>query len=170
MSFKKTLTKIVTSISLALLAMPLAGSVVQADAVNSNVAVPNTQVATVDAKTQKLDRIVSLAKKQLGKRYVMGATGPNAFDCSGLAMYVYKHAAGKNISRTTYTQVKQGRYVSLKLLRKGDLLFWGSRTAPYHVGIYIGNGQYIHAANPGQGVIKAHLSHYFYPAAAKRIL
>lgn len=114
--------------------------------------------------------VIALAKTEVGKKYVWGATGPNAFDCSGLVQYVFKNAAGVNLSRTTYTQVKQGTTVSLSNLKPGDLLFWGSAAAPYHVGIYIGNNQYIHAATPREGVKVQTLSSYFYPSVAKRVL
>lgn len=136
-----------------------------------------TQATATAAKPKKsvqatgdASAIVTLAKAQLGKNYVWGGTGANGFDCSGLTSYVYSKAAGVNIGRTTYDQVKQGTSVSMKNLQPGDLLFWGSASAPYHVGIYVGNNQYIHAATPGQGVIKQSLSSYFYPSAAKRIL
>ena len=135
--------------------------------------VPN-QTQTVHAAeqstTEKRESVAGLAKKQVGKRYVYGATGPSAFDCSGLAQYVYKKAAKKTLPRTTYGQVTKGKKVSLSHLKKGDLLFWGSASAPYHVGIYVGNGQYVHAATPSQGVRKQALSAYFYPSAAKRVL
>lgn len=114
--------------------------------------------------------IVTLATSQLGKSYAWGAAGDDSFDCSGLASYVYSKAAGVNIGRTTYDQVKQGTTVSMKNLQPGDLLFWGSASAPYHVGIYVGNNQYIHAATPSQGVVKQSLSGYFYPSVVKRIL
>ncbi|WP_283111531.1 C40 family peptidase [Lactobacillus gallinarum] len=139
--------------------------------------VPN-QTQTVHAAeqstTEKREAVAGLAKKQVGKRYVYGATGPSAFDCSGLAQYVYKKAAKKTLPRTTYGQVTKGKKVSLSHLKKGDLLFWGSASAPYHVGIhvgiYVGNGQYVHAATPSQGVRKQAISAYFYPSAAKRVL
>lgn len=135
--------------------------------------VPN-QTQTVHAAeqstTEKREAVAGLAKKQVGKRYVNGATGPSAFDCSGLAQYVYKKAAKKTLPRTTYGQVTKGKKVSLSHLKKGDLLFWGSASAPYHVGIYVGNGQYVHAATPSQGVRKQAISAYFYPSAAKRVL
>ena len=135
--------------------------------------VPN-QTQTVHAAeqstTEKRESVAGLAKKQVGKRYVYGATGPSAFDCSGLAQYVYKKAAKKTLPRTTYGQVTKGKKVSLSHLKKGDLLFWGSASAPYHVGIYVGNGQYVHAATPSQGVRKQSISAYFYPSAAKRVL
>ena len=114
--------------------------------------------------------VITLASAQLGKAYVWGGNGGNGFDCSGLTSYVYSKAAGVNLGRTTYDQVKQGSIVSMDNLQPGDLLFWGSASAPYHVGIYVGNNQYIHAATPGQGVIKQTLSSYFYPSVAKRVL
>ena len=114
--------------------------------------------------------IVALAKAQVGKNYVWGGTTPAGFDCSGLTQYVYNNAAGIDISRTTYTQVNQGKAVSLNNLQPGDLLFWGSASAPYHVGIYVGNGQYVHAATPSEGVKMQALSGYFYPSTARRIL
>lgn len=120
---------------------------------------------TVDASA-----VITLASAQLGKSYVWGGTGTNGFDCSGLVQYVYSNAAGVKLGRTTYDQVKQGSTVSMDNLQPGDLLFWGSASAPYHVGIYVGNNQYIHAATPGQGVIKQTLSSYFYPSVAKRVL
>lgn len=131
----------------------------------------NDNKALTEEKTvNKADKIVKLAKKQVGKPYVYGATGPNAFDCSGLAQYVYKKAVNKTLPRTTFSQVQQGKRVSMNHLKKGDLLFWGSVLAPYHVGIYIGGRQYVHAATPSQGVRKQALSTYFYPSAAKRVL
>ena len=120
--------------------------------------------------TKKQTAVAKLAKKQVGKRYVYGATGPYSFDCSGLVQYVYKKAGSKTLPRTTYSQVTEGKKVSLKKLKKGDLLFWGSSVAPYHVGIYVGDNQFVHAATPSQGVLKQSLSAYFYPSAAKRIL
>ena len=128
----------------------------------------------VQAASKKTERnkVVSLAKKQVGKRYVWGATGPYSFDCSGLTSFVYSKAIKKNITRTTYTQVKKGKTVkvSTRKLQKGDLLFWGSKRSPYHVGIYVGGGKYVHAATPSQGVRKQSLSRYFWPSTAKRII
>lgn len=113
--------------------------------------------------------VLALAKAEIGKKYVWGATGPNAFDCSGLVQYVYAKN-GVNLPRTTYDQVKVGQTVSMKNLQPGDLLFWGAAAAPYHVAIYIGNNQYINAATPKQGVILQTISTYYYPTVAKRVL
>ena len=107
--------------------------------------------------------ILNEAYAQLGKPYVWGATGPDTFDCSGFTSYVYKHAAGINISRTTYTQIDVGQAVSQDQLKPGDLVF------PHagHVGIYVGNGQMIHAPQTGE-VIKVGPVYDFY--AARRII
>ena len=149
--------------------------VVNSNSDNSNVNLNNmnndSDVKTAKDQTQiKRDKVVKQAAKEIGKPYVWGATGPNSFDCSGLTQYTYKHAIGKVLPRTTYTQVNLGTRVSMKNLKKCDLLFWGPKNAPYHVGIYAGNGKYIHAPQPGQNVRKQALSSYFYPSVAKRII
>lgn len=94
--------------------------------------------------------IVSYAKNFIGVPYVGGCMNPNVgFDCSGLACYVYSHF-GYNIGRTTYDQVNIGEPISYSEMEPGDLVFMlGSYSAPRHVGIYVGNGQVIHA--PGRG-------------------
>ena len=120
--------------------------------------------------SSKAASIVALAKEQVGKPYVWAAAGPDKFDCSGLVQYVYQHAAGINLPRTTYDQVKVGQTVTLNQLQAGDLVFWGSETAPYHVAIYIGNNQYVNAATPEQGTILQNVSSYNEPTIAKRIL
>ncbi|KGG54835.1 C40 family peptidase [Lactobacillus sp. wkB10] len=137
---------------------------------------PGVKIAKVQARTIKkksvkqAEKVVDLANAEVGKSYAWGGNGPQGFDCSGLAQYVYSKATGVNLSRTTYSQVKQGKKVSMQNLKPGDLLFWGSSTAPYHVGIYVGDNQYVHAATPAQGVVKENLSSYFYPSVAKRVL
>ncbi len=132
----------------------------------------NSHQAQAASVTTKRNKVVSLAKKQVGKRYVYGATGPYSFDCSGLTQYVFKRAIKKSITRATYTQVKRGKTVrvSTASLKKGDLLFWGSKSSPYHVGIYVGGGQYVDAATPSEGVRQKYLSSYFWPSTAKRVI
>lgn len=73
-----------------------------------------------------------VAKTQVGKAYVWGATGPSSFDCSGLVQWVYKNAVGKTVSRTTYTQVNEAVKVTVSTsrLQRGDLLFWGTSPLP----------------------------------------
>ncbi|WP_460999127.1 C40 family peptidase [Streptomonospora sediminis] len=101
---------------------------------------------------------VEHAKKEIGKPYVYGAEGPGSFDCSGLVQYAYKKA-GKNISRTTYTQFDQGRSVSRSNLKPGDLVFFYS--GPGHVGMYVGNGKMIHAPSSGKRVQIVKMAGYY---------
>lgn len=129
----------------------------------------DNKISSVQASSRAA-AVVALAKEQVGKPYVWGATGPDKFDCSGLVQYVYQHAAGINLPRTTYDQVKVGQTVPLDQLQAGDLVFWGSETAPYHVAIYIGNNQYVNSATPDQGTILQNMSSYYYPTIAKRVL
>jgi cell wall-associated NlpC family hydrolase len=107
--------------------------------------------------------VLNEAYAQLGKPYVWGATGSDTFDCSGFTQYVYEHATGIDISRTTYSQIDVGQPVSQDELQPGDLVF------PHtgHVGIYVGNGQMIHAPQTGD-VVKVGPVYNFY--AARRIL
>lgn len=139
------------------------------ETVKKTTANKNTNTSSIQASS-KAASIVALAKEQVGKPYVWGATGPDKFDCSGLVQYVYQHAAGINLPRTTYDQVKVGQTVPLDKLQAGDLVFWGSETAPYHVAIYIGNNQYVNSATPDQGTILQNMSSYYYPTIAKRVL
>ena len=97
------------------------------------------------------NRIVKIARAQLGDKYVAGHTGPNAFDCSGLTSYVYRTATGKTISRTSWTQYRASTKISRKSLLPGDLVFFFKRGV-HHVGVYIGAGKMVHAARPRDGV------------------
>lgn len=139
------------------------------ETVKKTTANKKTNTSSIQASS-KAASVVALAKEQVGKPYVWGATGPDKFDCSGLVQYVYQHAAGINLPRTTYDQVKVGQTVPLDKLQAGDLVFWGSETAPYHVAIYIGNNQYVNSATPEQGTILQNMSSYYYPTVAKRVL
>jgi len=82
----------------------------------------------------------------------MGATGPNAYDCSGLTTAAYR-SVGVSLPRTSQAQYRVGTPVSLSNLQPGDLVFYYSGIS--HVGIYIGNGRIVHAANPRSGVTTA---------------
>ncbi|OPG02083.1 hypothetical protein B1R27_34180 [Streptomyces sp. GKU 895] len=97
------------------------------------------------APNSRASAAVSYAYSKLGSPYVWGATGPDAFDCSGLTQAAYR-SAGISLPRTTYAQIDAGRRVSRSELQPGDLVFFYSAIS--HVGIYIGNGQMIHAPNP----------------------
>lgn len=108
--------------------------------------------------------IVNYAYQFIGTQYVYGATGPDAFDCSGFTSYVYRNAAGIDITRTTYSQLGVGTPVSYDELQPGDLVFTYGQD---HVGIYVGNGQYIHAPQPGDSVKVSPITSFY---AARRVL
>jgi cell wall-associated NlpC family hydrolase len=127
-----------------------------------------TQTAKPQASTQSnsstAQTVISAAQSQIGKPYVWGATGPNAYDCSGLVQYAYSQA-GKNVGRTTYQQAGAGQHISVSQAQAGDILMWGD----YHDAIYVGNNQYVHAPQPGQNVTQASISSYFMPDYAIRV-
>ncbi|SBM43947.1 Hypothetical protein PFR_JS13-2_1804 [Propionibacterium freudenreichii] len=101
------------------------------------------------AATSAAQTAINFALAQVGKPYVWGAVGPNAYDCSGLTMAAYK-AAGISLPRVTYSQMAAGTAVSQSTMVPGDLIFFYGGE---HVGIYLGNGQVVHAADYGTGVI-----------------
>ncbi|WP_267243053.1 C40 family peptidase [Streptomyces sp. PR69] len=105
--------------------------------------------APAKAADSRAAQAVSFAYGALGKPYVWGATGPASFDCSGLTQAAWR-SAGVSLPRTTYTQINAGRRVTRSQLAPGDLVFFYSGVS--HVGIYIGNGQMIHAPKPGDTV------------------
>ena len=92
---------------------------------------------------------VAYALAQVGKSYVYGAAGPNAFDCSGLTMAAYR-SVGVYLPHSSSAQIGSGRRVSSSELRPGDLVFYYSPI--HHVGMYIGGGRIVHAANPSSGI------------------
>ena len=105
--------------------------------------------ATAEAPDSRAAAALSYAYSKLGSPYVWGATGPDAFDCSGLVQAAYR-SAGISLPRTTYAQIGAGRRVSRSELAPGDLVFFYSGIS--HVGIYFGNGMMIHAPNPSAPV------------------
>ena len=144
-------------------------------ATSSNSSSSNTNSST--STSNSASKVISYAKKLLGKPYVWGAQGPNGFDCSGFTYYVFKNSAGITLPRTSSAQSKYGKSVSKSNLKAGDLIFFDTvgpnNGAVTHVGLYIGNGQFIHAAS-GQGkVVINNLNSSYYVKAyvnARRVL
>ncbi|MFF5706244.1 C40 family peptidase [Streptomyces sp. NPDC012794] len=112
--------------------------------------------------------IVSFARAQIGKAYVLGSTGPTAYDCSGLVQAAYRQA-GIKLDRVSQDQSMAGRSVSLSNLQPGDILYWGAKGSAYHVAIYSGNGKFIGAQNPSTGIVERNMS-YDMPTGAVRVL
>ena len=110
------------------------------------------EVKTTAPASGKGATVVETAKNYIGYRYVYGTAGPNTFDCSGFTSYVFK-LHGVSLSRTAKAQYGNGSPVARADLQPGDLVMFGpSVSGINHVGIYIGGGQIVHAANPSRGV------------------
>ncbi|MFI0898787.1 NlpC/P60 family protein [Streptomyces sp. NPDC020983] len=118
----------------------------------------------VAAPSPRAARAVAFAFRALGLPYVWGATGPRAYDCSGLTQAAWK-AAGVTLPRTTYTQINAGTRVPRGRLQPGDLVFFYSGVS--HVGIYIGAGKMIHAPHPGSTVRIAPISEMPFAGAVR---
>ena len=126
---------------------------------------PNVLLFSNNKSSKKVKNIINIAKTKLGRRYVWGAVGKGGtFDCSGFTSYVYKKN-GINIPRTSLNQSKYGKYVSRGNLKKGDLIFFDTskRRKGYvnHVGIYLGNGKFIHASSAKKKVVVSSLSKFY---------
>lgn len=116
------------------------------------------------APNSRASAAVSYAYKAIGSPYVWGATGPNAFDCSGLTQAAYR-SAGVGLPRTTYAQIASGERVPRSQLQPGDLVFFYQGIS--HVGLYVGNGQMIHAPNPSAPVRLAPISQMPFAGATR---
>lgn len=115
------------------------------------------------------DKIIQYAKSLLGKKYVWADEGPNTFDCSGFTWYVYKNIAKISLPRSSKEQGAYGTYINKENLQPADLVFFDTVGAKdnviSHVGIYMGNNQFIHASS-GQGkVVISQLDSNYYSKA-----
>ena len=113
---------------------------------------------TCEAVNAKVQKVISVAKAQMGKPYRWGATGPSSFDCSGLMQYAFKNGAGVSLPRVSRDQATVGKKVSKAELKAGDLVFFAKGGRIHHVGMYLGNDQYIHAPQTGDVVKISKLS------------
>jgi hypothetical protein len=112
----------------------------------------------------RVARVLAYAAAKLGDRYIWGATGPDAFDCSGLVLRAWQQA-GITLPRTASVQATAGRPVARADLRPGDLVFFYSPVS--HIGLYIGGGKMINAANPRTGVRVANVDTPAYAGAVR---
>jgi cell wall-associated NlpC family hydrolase len=107
---------------------------------------------------------VRFALAQVGKSYVYAGTGPNSYDCSGLTMAAYR-SVGVYLPHQSSAQYNSGRHIPASQLQPGDLVFYYSPI--HHVGMYIGGGRIVHAANPSSGVTIAPLYSMPYVGAVR---
>ena len=106
-------------------------------------------------------KIVNFAKSYVGYPYIYGGNSPSGFDCSGFVQYVFKQH-GITLNRTATQQLKNGYKVSYSEMKPGDLVYFGYGSTATHVGIYIGNGNFVHAENSSTGVVITSLSQSYY--------
>ena len=114
----------------------------------------NEETSHTNSTTTKGEEVVAYAKQYLGCPYVYGAAGSKSFDCSGFTMYVYKHF-GINLPHGATSQSRYGTKVSKNNLRAGDIIFltdYETGVGIGHCGIYIGDGNFIHASTTGYKV------------------
>lgn len=129
---------------------------------NNDAATSNTDTAessTTQTASYSASKVISVAKAYIGTPYVWGGSTPSGFDCSGFTQYVFAKV-GINLNRNTIGQESNVTKKSTAAAQPGDLLFWGAQGSTYHVGIYLGGGQYIAAPEPGQNVKVGTLAYF----------
>lgn len=130
---------------------------------SSSASTPASSSATGSAAS-----VVSFVQMQVGDAYVSGGTGPNSWDCSGLVQAAFR-TVGVDLPRVSQSQSTAGTQVSLSNLQPGDILYWGGAGSAYHVGVYVGGGQFVGAQNSSTGVVQKSLD-YDPPSGAVRVL
>lgn len=117
---------------------------------SSSSALSSVDISKIDGVRAK---VVALAHAQIGKPYVWGAAGPSSFDCSGLVQWIFNDNLGYSVPRVAADQGSYSTPISIGELQPGDIL-WTSG----HIGIYVGNGEMVHAPQPGQNVTLSDIS------------
>lgn len=128
----------------------------------NNICTLNTKAKIISPKKieSKVNNLVASAKTMLGLPYVWGATGPDSYDCSGFTQKAY-NMIGISIPRTSQAQYAAGTKVAFNELSVGDLILFNTYTDYGHVGIYLGNGSFIHASSGSKQIIISSLSGYY---------
>lgn len=117
--------------------------------------------STGSSSSDRGQEIATYAQQFVGYPYVYGGSSPSGFDCSGFMQYVFAQF-GYSINRTATAQLANGTYVEYNDMRPGDIIYFGYGSTASHVGMYIGNGQFVHAQNSSTGVVITSLSESWY--------
>lgn len=131
----------------------------------ANIVPVTTNTITYSNETVKpiAETVINSALSKLGKPYIYASTGPNGYDCSGLVYAIYKNELGINLPRTSREQSQFGQQIAKDQLQPGDLVFFNtSGSGVSHVGIYQGNGNFIHASSGKDQVMISNLSETYY--------
>ena len=128
------------------------------DTIQKSAKTPKTTKSQKSQKSQK--SLIKTAKKYLGIKYKYGGTTTRGLDCSAFVQKVFKKH-GKNLPRTSRQQIKIGKTISKKKLKSGDLVFFGNKKIN-HVGIFLGNGRFIHASSGAKKVTISKLNKKYY--------
>lgn len=134
---------------------------------------PNAVTVSRSGDNATASRVISTAAQYLGTPYRYGGSSPGGFDCSGFTSYIFKQY-GISLNRTAAGQYGQGSAVAKANLIPGDLVFFNTSGGVSHVGIYTGNGKFIHSSSPSSGgVIYSSLSESYYASryvGARRVI
>jgi len=126
-------------------------------------------VSEINNVEKKLEQVY---QKYEGVKYRYGGTTSKGFDCSGFVQRAYKEALNIDLPRTTQSMMKTGKKISKKDLQPGDLVFFHPTRKYYHVGIYLGNGIFMHAST-SKGVMKSKIDLSYWKKSyvtARRVL
>jgi murein DD-endopeptidase len=114
---------------------------------------PQPATGTAQARGSRVQNLLQHALALLGTPYRWGGTGTDGFDCSGLVGYVFHNALGIDLPRVSRDMATSGQLISDRsALSPGDLVFFGKKGRVDHVGIYVGNGRFLHAPRTGRDV------------------
>ena len=126
-----------------------------------NFGVTSGSTGTADFGRTTGRQLADYAKQFVGYPYVYGGSSPSGFDCSGFMQYVFAQF-GYTINRTATAQLNDGVSVSCDEMQPGDIVYFGYGSTATHVGMYIGDGQFVHAQNSATGVVVSSLSESYY--------
>lgn len=144
------------------------GSSSSSSSSSSGSSVSTASAPASSSATGSAASVVSFVQMQVGDAYVSGGTGPNSWDCSGLVQAAFR-TVGVDLPRVSQSQSTAGTQVGLGNLQPGDILYWGGAGSAYHVGVYVGGGQFVGAQNSSTGVVQRPLD-YDMPTGAVRVL
>ena len=142
-------------------------SIAAIESLNAEIAQINEEIKEQQQQHCKIDNLIKTAKSFIGASYLYGGATPAGFDCSGFTMYCYKQL-GIDLPHNAAAQISCGNSVSSNNLQPGDLVFFGKNIS--HVGIYVGNGKFIHSPRTGEFVRIDSLDARLNYAGACRIL